>query len=165
MIPFTPLFIPVALYSRPHFITHTHAPRPTADRPQSGAGIAPRTGPNSCGSPQSSTSCSLQEGICSTGQAGGSTDVIYSYFCLDDLPTNGKPNGAGAFCYPTAADCLRGPNACNASVPCAPDRNCITGVASGAAGGFMCPLDVPTGALPIGSGQYCYSSAANCTRG
>ena len=62
-----------------------------------------------------------------------------------------------------------GPNACGFdTTPCVEDLGmCATGIAAGATAptNWFCELDVPTGALPAGSGMYCYDTSQNCLAG
>ena len=65
-----------------------------------------------------------------------------------------------------------GPNACgNTTIACSDDLAYRGVTSSGISGGasvphfFVCPLDIPTGALPTGFGAWCYNDPQNCTNG
>jgi hypothetical protein len=53
-----------------------------------------------------------------------------------------------------------------ATVPCVVDQaTCATGLAEWSTNYYVCPLDVPTGAVPNGGGEYCYDTFRNCQAG
>ena len=133
--------------------------------------------------------CTVRTDICATGQAAGSGNAIV---CPADIPgaalttvnstvwsllpsvggnltgamPTALPHGGGPYCFDGLQNCVNALNACNSSVPCHMDQaTCATGLAEWGTNYYVCPLDVPTGAVPNGAGEYCYDTDIHCLGG
>lgn len=90
---------------------------------------------------------------CATGAAGGIVDPAYTYFCGPDMPAGAVANGAGHLCYSSMYECHNGTNSCGEDFPCVfSEPLCATGQAASADNNWFCMKDLPTGAVPSGSG-------------
>ena len=120
--------------------------------------------PNSCVNGSTGNfACATVPQRCATGQAANQG---YNVFCPADVPAGGIPNGFGAYCYDTLADCMAGPTSCNATTPCVQDAaSCATGRAEGSGNIWFCEASYPPGAITNSAGQLCYDSALNCNDG
>ena len=151
--------------------------------------------PNACnpasefgGAFNAAFNCTVRTDLCSTGQAGGTANV---FVCPADVPgaaltaagkpagtawqalsDNGTavalPNGAGAYCWDTLADCTAGLNSCSSSSPCVQDFvQCSTGAAGSyaPANSYFCPSDAPLGSIANEEGLLCYDTFFDCQHG
>ena len=134
-------------------------------------------GANSCNSTHNPTAqCTLQLGICATGQAaaagsqlvslhtsvngGDSAPVVmgFKYFCPNDLPPLALPAGSGVLCFATQAACHNALNPCSNANPCTLDFGvCSTGIAGSSSPPnlWACHASYPAGALAVGFGAWC----------
>lgn len=119
-------------------------------------------GPNAC---NISKPCEQRTDVCSTGQAALYPD--YVYICSFDLDDRVLTNGGGQFCYNNVTFCNRAANACGSNNPCKSDTaTCSTGTATPSnTTNYYCQFDTPKGAVPAGSGGFCYDNATNCHNG
>ena len=126
-------------------------------------------GPNAC---NDTVPCVLDPATCSTGVAGPTKN---NYFCPQDMPVNGLPNGGGQLCYASTNDCVQGPNFCSDPSSCVVDTDtCGTGMVGPTAKNIFCRFDQPQtlsaspttpGSLPNAAGGNCYFSQSSCLTG
>lgn len=115
-------------------------------------------GPNNC----DNSTCVQLFKRCGTGYASGAT-TLHSWYCENDIIRNSYPSGAGVSCYTSSQACANAPNICGPSnTPCWNSPSfCASGIAAGVPEAtYVCPYDLPNGALPNGAGKLCYSSEA-----
>ena len=107
-------------------------------------------GPNSCGSAYSSTACTLEESTCATGAPPPRSKFPSRYSV--------SSHSSCSLAY------LPGRRLAQRSAPALT----LLGIAGGStdtAYNWFCLDDIPTGAVPAGSGAFCYDTPGNCLQG
>ena len=121
----------------------------------------------SCNSDCSSRDCYPDTATCATGYAGGFVPNIWTcpsdnaLFTATTTP-RGLPNGKGAYCFLTSADCDK---ATNTTGKCLLDfATCATGQAGPTQYNYIHSADKPSLSTgePNGAGILCFDTQANC---